>query len=201
MNDAIRMQLSAFVDGELPENEAELLLRRMSQDAELRREVAEYMAIGRLIRNEAGLAGADRLHERVAAEIDERPADTNILKGVVRASWATRPLAGAAIAATVALVAIIALQNTGLDDTTEIPSVPVANESVPQLDAQQERQRQYFLNHVETSSEYGANGLNSQVVTLRFSEDLVAFPDTDLTPDPVAPEVTDESDDTTEPQP
>lgn len=201
MNDAIRMQLSAFVDGELPENEAELLLRRMSQDAELRREVAEYMAIGRLIRNEAGLAGADRLHERVAAEIDERPLDTNILKGVVPASWATRPLVGVAIAATVALIAIVALQSTGLDDTTELAPVPVANESVPQLDAQQERQRQYFLNHVETSSEYGANGLNSQVVTLRFSEDLVELPDPDATLDPVAPEVADETDDTTAPQP
>ena len=57
MNEAIRMQLSAFVDGELPSNEAELLLRRMSQDVSLRQEVAEYLAIGRLIRAEAGLAG------------------------------------------------------------------------------------------------------------------------------------------------
>ena len=32
MNEGIEMQISAFVDGELPENEAELLLRRMSQD-------------------------------------------------------------------------------------------------------------------------------------------------------------------------
>ncbi len=61
MNDAIRMQLSAFVDGELPENEAELLLRRMSQDVELLQEVAEYLAIVRLMRAEEGLAGADRL--------------------------------------------------------------------------------------------------------------------------------------------
>ncbi len=201
MNDAIRMQLSAFVDGELPENEAELLLRRMSQDAELRREVAEYMAIGRLIRNEAGLAGADRLNERVTAEIDQRPVDTNVLKSVVRASWATRPLAGAAIAAAVALVAIVALQNTGLDEAPEAAPVPIANESVPQLDAQQERQRQYFLNHVETSSEHGANGLSSQVVTLRFSEDLVEFPDPDSTLEPVDPEVADESNDSTIPQP
>ena len=48
MNDGIRMQISAYVDGELPENEAELLLRRMSQDAELRQEVAEYLGSHRL---------------------------------------------------------------------------------------------------------------------------------------------------------
>ncbi len=35
MNEGIEMQISAFVDGELPENEAELLLRRMSEDLEL----------------------------------------------------------------------------------------------------------------------------------------------------------------------
>ena len=50
MNEAIRMQLSAFVDGELPENEAEMLLRRLSQDVELRQQVAEFMAIGRALR-------------------------------------------------------------------------------------------------------------------------------------------------------
>jgi negative regulator of sigma E activity len=44
------MQVSAFVDGELPENEAELLVRRLSQDAVLRQQVAEYLAIGRIRR-------------------------------------------------------------------------------------------------------------------------------------------------------
>jgi negative regulator of sigma E activity len=188
MNDAIRMQLSAYVDGELPENEAELLLRRMSQDSELRREIAEYMAIGRLIRDEAGLAGADSLHKRVAAEIDERPLDTGVLKSVVRATWGTRPLAGAAIAAAVALVGIFALQNTGSDQPPVVAPVAVAGESVPKLDAQQERQRQFFLSHAETSSEHGASGVNSRVVTLRFSEDLVEFPDADPDPESIEAE-------------
>jgi len=173
MNDGIRMQISAFVDGELPENEAELLLRRMSQDAELRQEVAEYMAMGRLIRCEPGLASADRLHERIAAAIDDRPADAGDSTSVATASRAIRPLAGAAIAATVALVAIFALQQTtGVDELPGESPLPVANESVPNVDAQQERQRQYFLNHAETSSQFGANGMNSRVVTLRFSEDV-----------------------------
>jgi len=44
------MQISAFVDGELQDLEADLLLRRMSQDVELRAEVAEFLAIGRLVR-------------------------------------------------------------------------------------------------------------------------------------------------------
>ena len=52
MNETIRMQISAFVDGELPDNESELLLRRMSQDDDLRRLVAEYIEIGRTMRGE-----------------------------------------------------------------------------------------------------------------------------------------------------
>ena len=175
MNDAIRMQLSAFVDGELPENEAELLLRRMSQDVELRKEVAEYLAIGRLIRDKAGLSGADRLHERIAAAIDERPADVDEIAGAVSASRAIRPLAGLAIAASVALLAIFALQQVQVVD--ELPSetpLPVASDGVPSINAAQERQRQFFLNHAETSSELGANGLNSRVVTLRLGSEPLA---------------------------
>ena len=173
MNDAIRMQISAFVDGELPENEAELLLRRMSQDAELRQEVSEFLAIGRLMRREPGLAGADRLHERIAAEIDHGPADIGAADGDVSASRAVRPLAGVAIAAAVALVAIFALQqNATIDELPIETAVPVANDGVPVIDTQQDRQRQYFLNHAETSSQLGANSMNSRVVTLRFSEEI-----------------------------
>ena len=178
MNDAIRMQVSAFVDGELPENEADMLLRRMSQDSELRQEVAEHLAIGRLMRREPGLAGADRLHERIAAEIDHRPVDVDAEHTDKNTSRAVRPLAGIAIAASVALVALFALQqNTAVDELPRNSALPaVANEGVPVIDSQQERQRQYFLNHTETSSQMGANGMISRVVTLRFSEELPEQP-------------------------
>ena len=175
MNDAIRMQLSAFVDGELPENEAELLLRRMSQDEKLRLEVAEFLAIGRFIRDEPGLAGADRLHERIAAAIGdhEKPVIVDDTASSTGASRTLRPLTGVAIAAAVALVAIFGLQqNTAVDDLPAPTAVPVANDVVPSIDAQQERQRQYFRNHAEMSSELGANGMKSRVVSLRFSEEL-----------------------------
>ena len=174
MNDGIRMQVSAFVDGELPENEAELLLRRLSQDAELRQAVAEYLAIGRLMRADPGLAGADRLHERIAAAIDDKPANAIDFAGDTPASRAVRPLAGIAIAATVALVAIFALQQTtGIDELPAETQLPVVG-AVPDIDEQEERRRQLFLNHAETSSQFGANGMNSRVVTLRFSEEVSA---------------------------
>jgi len=187
MNDAIRMQISAFVDGELPDNEAELLLRRMSQDAELRQEVAEYLAIGRLMRGEHGIVGADRLHARIAAVIDEQeyPEEVTNIAATVSKSRAIRPLAGAAIAATVALVAIFSLQqNTAIDETSNAAPVSVVNEVVPSIDSQEERNRQYFRNHSETSV---SNGMNSRVVTLRFSEELPEDADVETNEDEEAP--------------
>lgn len=185
------MQLSAFVDGELPENEAELLLRRLSQDGELRQEVAEYLAIGRLIRAEAGLAGADRLHQRVVAEIDERPLDAAGDAATGSMGRAVRPLVGFAIAATVALVAIFALQQNGSEELPGAADETFAErDGVPDMDAQLERQRAMFRNHSETSSQFGANSMNSRVVDLRFVEEL------DMESD--AGDSTEESDDTQE---
>lgn len=185
MNDAIRMQISAFVDGELQDLEADLLLRRMSQDVELRAEVAEYLAIGRLVRSEPGPAATDRLHQRIAAVIDERPSETDESVSIAEPSRKIRPLAGVAIAATVALVAIFALQqNTEVDGLSTEGVIPVANDAgvgdaVPTVDAQLERQRLYFRNHAETSSELGANGMNMRMVTLRFSEEITEESETD----------------------
>lgn len=118
MNEAIRMQLSAFVDGELPENEAELLLRRMSQDAELRQQVAEYLAIGRAMRGDAQVPGIDRLRERVSGELGEPLADEVQDDILPRERRFMRPAVGVAIAASVALVAIFSL-NQVIDDNVE----------------------------------------------------------------------------------
>ena len=177
MNEAIRMQLSAYVDGELPQNEAELLLRRMSQDVELRQEVAEYLAIGRVMRGEAGVAGVDRIHDRVLAEIDHR-IDVDSAGVVEPPARAIKPLLGVAVAATVALVAIFGLQLTSTVDVVEPQeAVTAIVDTVPEYSPQQEQLRQYLLSHGETSSQLGANGINSRLVTLRISSEAVAEPD------------------------
>jgi negative regulator of sigma E activity len=117
MNEAIRMQVSAFVDGELPENEAELLVRRLSQDAVLRQQVGEFLAIGRVMRGEYSAQGSNALRERIAAELDERPLQETAYAAPARErARYMRPLAGVAIAASVAVVAIFGLrQNIGPD--------------------------------------------------------------------------------------
>lgn len=176
MNDAIRMQISAFVDGELPDNEADLLLRRMGQNAELRLKVAEYLAIGRALRGEIAVPGVDRMHERVSAEIDDKPFEPVVETADKPQTAAIRPLAGVAVAAAVALVAIFGLQQTtGVDDdSAAVPDGAVAESNagytVPR--AVDEQLRQYYLIHGAAATEFGANGINSRFVSLRISEDV-----------------------------
>jgi hypothetical protein len=144
MNEAIRMQLSAFVDGELPENEAELLLRRLSQDAELRQQVSEYLAIGRVMRGEPQVTGIDTLRDRVAASLDdvdyvaEDDGDVPTTSGGF-----ARPAAGFAVAATVAIVALFGIRQY---TATEVPADPDAGEAVaitqPEPDALLDQYRQ-----------------------------------------------------------
>ena len=175
MNDAIRMQISAFVDGELPDAEADLLLRRMSQDAELRRKAAEYLELGRVLRAESSAPGIDRLRERIAAQIDDKPLDDDVVVPESAPGWRARPLIGVAVAASVALMAIFGLQvRPGVDsevagDSTVAETAEDPGYTVPQqID---EQLRQYYLSHGASSSELGANGMNARLVTLRFSDE------------------------------
>ena len=177
MNDTIRTQISAFVDGELPDSEADLLLRRLGQDAELRQAAAEFLALGRMMRGESSVPGIEHLRERIAAELDNRQAEDDEVGAESAPRRSVRPLVGVAVAASVALVALFALQVTpGVDtapavDTTTAGAVDDTSYTVPEPD--DEQLRQYLLNHGELSSELGANGMNTRRVTLRTSEELV----------------------------
>lgn len=131
MNEAIRMQLSAFVDGELPENEAELLLRRLSQDAELRQQVAEFMAIGRAMRGEVQVSGIDRLRERVTDSIGAVPAMAEGTSEQPAKNRFARPLAGLAIAATVAVATIFGLGQLSGGNGVDSGEQQIAGDETP----------------------------------------------------------------------
>lgn len=111
MSEQIREQISAFLDGELPGSEAELLLKRLTRDADLRESFGRYALIGEALRK------ADRSPLRrgfaagVAAAIDGGglPASAPAAAQTRSARW-WRPVAGAAVAASVAAVAVVALQ-------------------------------------------------------------------------------------------
>ena len=177
MNDAIRMQISAFVDGELPDAEADLLLRRMSQDASLRKQAAEFLEIGRAMRGEPGIPGVERLQDRISAALGDKPAHDDVVVPEAPAGRSMRPLIGAAVAASVALLAIVGLQfSPGVGGGAENATVDAVAESAapPSYTVPDEELRQYYLSHGATTSELGANGMNARLVTLRLSEEEIA---------------------------
>jgi negative regulator of sigma E activity len=151
MNDALRMQISAFVDGELPENENELLLRRLSHDPALRQQVAQYLEIGRLIRREHDVPGMSKLRDRIAAAMGEEPVQ-HAIEAEIPASRFTRPAVGAAIAASVAVIALFALRQVyAPDESADAVVQPVAItvlESQAAIDpADDELLKQFYLHH------------------------------------------------------
>jgi len=183
MNDAIKIQLSAFVDGELPENESELLVRRLGQDVVLRQQVAAYLQIGRLIRGERELAGMSQLRGRIAAALGEDiPAEVPVAEFVPSRFF--RPVAGVAIAASVAVAALVGLRTVGgIDEAefaasnTEFAAVAIDDSSMytEQLssefvtDGPSDMLMNYYLHHEERSAGSGANIL-TRLVTLELRE-------------------------------
>ncbi len=188
MNEAIRMQLSAYVDGELPESETELLLRRLSQDADLRAEVAEFIEIGRGLRGEYSVSGIHELRQRVAEALDGdvvTAAETEVPSS--QKSF-VKPLGGLALAAAVALVAIIGLQQTApVDDPAAIAGgAETATEYV--VPPQDPEMREFLRMHGESSSAQGANGMNVRIVSfpLREGEETIEDEDVDEVAAPAA---------------
>lgn len=172
MNDQIKTQISAFVDGELPANEAELLLRRMCQDAELRRLAAGYLALGRAMRGERAVAGMDRLRNRIAAALDDQSMQQDDSVIAAAKPRLLRPLAGVAIAATAALAAILILQQvTG--DTDTAPEVRQAADRYTVPGTDDEQLRRYRLRHAVSSSYLDPNGISAQLATLELADGVL----------------------------
>jgi len=112
MSEQIREQVSAFLDGELPNSETELLLKRLTRDAELRESFGRYALIGEAIRGPGGGLLTKGFSGRVNLAIDGEPAAAaNGSPAQERSPRWWLPLAGVAVAAGVAVVAVGALQH------------------------------------------------------------------------------------------
>jgi sigma-E factor negative regulatory protein RseA len=117
MSEQIREQVSAFLDGELPNSETELLLKRLTRDGELRESFGRYALIGEAIRGTGRGLLTKGFSGRVNLAIDGEliPANEHIAQARGPRWW--RPLAGAAVAAGVAAVAVVALQQRAVAPT------------------------------------------------------------------------------------
>jgi len=108
MSEQIREQVSAFLDGELPNSESELLLKRLTRDGVLRESFGRYALIGEAIRGASRAYLTRGFAGRVNLAIDGEPISAGGQAAQVRASRWWRPFAGAAVAAGVAAVAVVA---------------------------------------------------------------------------------------------
>ncbi|VAW79373.1 hypothetical protein MNBD_GAMMA15-1250 [hydrothermal vent metagenome] len=168
MNDEIREQLSALADDELGELEHPLLLGRMQRDAVLRECLGRYRLIGEVMRGagaSAGLGIAQRVQKALA---DDAPV---MVKQFRSEHW-WKPLAGFAVAASVALVAVLAVTTTQTNEsvapivaaTDVAPEVTLVSDSrearwdriEPQVE---KRLSGYLVNHSEYAASRGIQGV------------------------------------------
>jgi sigma-E factor negative regulatory protein RseA len=111
MTEAIREQLSAFVDGELSPVEAELLLKRVERDPALRAALDRYLLLGAGIRSETTGSPSRDFAARVTGALDREQRNAN--SWVARLRTNRKPLyialgGGAVAASIVALVMVLA---------------------------------------------------------------------------------------------
>jgi sigma-E factor negative regulatory protein RseA len=125
MSEQIREQVSAFLDGELPSSESELLLKRLTRDAELRESFGRYALIGESMRGTSRVPISRGFAGRVNCAIDGEPASATPAMVRDRAQRWWRPFAGAAVAAGVAAVAVVGLQQRAIQPTVRA-ALPVS---------------------------------------------------------------------------
>jgi sigma-E factor negative regulatory protein RseA len=128
MSEQIREQVSAFLDGELPSAETELLLKRLTRDAELRQSFGRYALIGECLRGPGGAPLSSGFAARVNRAVDGEPATPALPAARASSLRWWKPLAGTAVAAGVAAVAVVALQQRAVaPGLTSTPRVMVQN--------------------------------------------------------------------------
>jgi negative regulator of sigma E activity len=171
MNEGIKMQVSAFVDGELPEAEAQLLLRRLSQDIELRQQAAEYLALGRAMRGQRSIAAIGDLRGRVTAAIDDRVSEEEFAAIEASGRRYLRPLAGFAIAATVAVAAIFGLQQLSVFSGTSTAVMEPAVAEAAAGDSYTVPDIEYFQRHSQFSMESGFSNFETRRVSFELRDE------------------------------
>lgn len=113
-NETLSSQLSAFVDDQLPSAETDLFVRRLVKDTELKQTMGRYQLMGEALRAPTRTTHLSRdFSARIAAALELQESAAENATARVQATprlrmerW-LKPAAGAAVAASVALVAVL----------------------------------------------------------------------------------------------
>lgn len=179
----VNEQISALVDGELSGPEMQNVIRRLRTSDEERRCWQDYHLIGDALRSNLPPALDNRLAERVSATIASEPVLHVIPhseKAVPKTSNYTRPAAGFAVAASVAVMGFVGFTMIVAEDqsmqvastaSTPVIAMPVAEQNqyqqvhglqwTAQQPAIQSRLNAYLSDHQHFS---GATVINGRTV-------------------------------------
>ncbi len=194
MSQNLEEQLSAFLDGELPDAELELLLARLERDPARRQVLARYAMIGETVRTGTARPEALALTERVRVALltEERLTRRRPALAPARAWWGW--VAGG-MAAAAALAAVLVTGPTAQQGATA-PVVSVAPAATGLLDepispvrsvasyrlnpGAAARLTGYMVAHGEYTNQLSRNNFDSRLVSARAeraswqrSQDLV----------------------------
>jgi sigma-E factor negative regulatory protein RseA len=169
MNDKLHEQLSALVDDELTEPEQALLTRRIGTDADLHRRLSRYQLISDALRNQLPDRIDPAFTARVQAALRDESAKTAAVPGSQRLATLLKPVAGLALAASVAVVAVLSLQSVR-EDVAPLPAVANAPSSADFIRAENTPQPAvrprpdknldiYLVNHNEYAVNRGMQGM------------------------------------------
>jgi sigma-E factor negative regulatory protein RseA len=177
-------QLSALLDGELSEAEAAMVVRRVARDDALRSAALRYSLIGDALRGDLPAGRPADLVTRVRAELDSvpAPAPREAAKAPARAGRLLSYGAGVAVAASVALVALVALPGRQQEALPPLAANEVASpvaEIRPDLRAVAQpvftraagggpdRLTRYYVNHTEFAPAMSGRGALTRLIMIQ----------------------------------
>ena len=124
-----QQQLSAWIDGDLPSDEARFLLRRLQHDDELASRLGRWQLCGDVLRGQAQAPAPAGFVERVAAAVNAEPSLLAASATAPRARSNLRVWGGGALAASVAAIALFMVRQQVPDETPVPSTASVAGQS------------------------------------------------------------------------
>jgi sigma-E factor negative regulatory protein RseA len=174
MNTETREHISSLMDGEVSRETGRFLVRRLGADEELRATWARYHLVRDCLRHQEGGLASNNLAVRVQRAIERETPPANSRKA--HRAW-MRPAVGMAIAASVALMAVVAvgpesqsLSSAGseLAGSVEAPSFTSPQGLAPAPISEQasllgeaagdSRMNAYLLRHYQAAGSTGGKG-------------------------------------------
>lgn len=173
MSEQIREQISALLDGELPEAEQRLLLERLERDPALRRHWSRYQLISDAVHQTLPPQIDPGFADRVMAALDAQPEHHRQPSNPL--ARAVKPLAGLAVAASVAVIAVLGVQQVRTPDAVPgslqvaaNPPAPARAEVRPQNG---DRLNAYLVNHSEYAASSGMPGMSPYVRIVGYGQE------------------------------